>query len=168
MAKAKKIKIGFIKKMLLTTEALRYQATLMRLWNCSMLYKDALSALADEQHNFQVAMIKSKSRKEMKEIKAEHVKKIEKIRDHFRYSPAYLDDRIVQEVNPTQEEKNGIYSFIDSNGEETKIIIKTETKNQPDNILLPDEIYLPRPQEESEYYICPKADREVRTTENIK
>lgn len=78
MAKAKKIKIGFIKRMLLTTEALRYQATLMRLWNCSMLYKDALSALADEQHNFQVAMIKSKSRKEMKEIKAEHVKKIEK------------------------------------------------------------------------------------------
>ena len=133
-----------------------------------MLYKDALSALADEQHNFQVAMIKSKSRKEKKEIKAEHVKKIEKIRDHFRYSPAYLDDRIVQEVNPTQEEKNGIYSFIDSNGEETKIIIKTETKNQPDNILLPDEIYLPRPQEEYEYYICPKADREVRTTENIK
>lgn len=127
MAKEKTKKIGFIKRMLLNAEGFRHQATLMSLWNCSILYKDELYALAAEDHNFNEAMILAKSRKEKKALKAEHQKKVEAIKDKFRFAPAYEDDRIVQVIDPEKMSKGDRITITDSMTNETKTFaIQTE------------------------------------------
>lgn len=142
MAKEKTKKIGFIKRMLLNAEGFRHQATLMSLWNCSILYKDELYALAAEDHNFNEAMILAKSRKEKKALKAEHQKKVEAIKDKFRFAPAYEDDRIVQVIDPEEMSKGDRITITDPMTNETKTFaIQTEEEDEKEMFPVYDAIF---------------------------